>query len=73
MFASPRFEKNKTKKLLHEYSSLILQHHLLFRESRWEGWSDGGMAEWEEGVEGGGEIVGCVSVCVRACTRVKDD
>lgn len=60
---------------LHEYSSLILQHHLLFRESRWEGWSDTG-GEWEEGVEGGCESVwgggGHVCVCVPGLRMIKE-
>lgn len=66
MFASPHLEKT-----LLEYSSLILQHHLLFRESRWEGWGLGGCLNgkrlWKEGVA----ISVCACVCVRA--GVRDD
>lgn len=54
------------------HSSLILQHHLLFSESRWEGWGKGvvgvglnGEWVWREGAIKDWEVCIYVCVCVR--------
>ena len=58
------------------HSSLILKQHLLFSESRWEGWGKGvvgawlnGEWVWWEGAIKGGDV--CVCVCVLELRMIK--
>ena len=69
VFALPHLEE-----IPHEYSFLILQHHLLFRKSRWEGWSGAGGSWMGRGCgrRGSKSVCVCVCVCVLGLRMIKE-